>query len=147
MKRNSPIRRARNVRRHNQQSKHQPWQPGNFESLEARQLLATINVGSFGAVANDGRDDRSAIIAAINASAPGDTILFNSGTYNLSDQVFLKGANRTYKGQGTTLHGNDTSRHIFHIQEDNVRVEGFTFNGKPIMIDRVSSTGSGVMNW
>lgn len=104
-----------------------------LDSLEKRELLAQINVTSFGAVANDGKDDLAAIKAAVNASANGDTIYFSSGTFNLSDQVFLKGS-RTYKGDGTTLKG-DPAKHIFHIQQDNTRVEGFTFDGKPIMID------------
>lgn len=115
------------------------------EQLETRTLLATINVGNYGAVPNDGKDDIAAIRSAINASAAGDTIQFASGTYNISDQVFLKGGGRSYKGSsGTILQGNPAN-HIFHIQEDNVRVEGFTFKGKPIMIDKpVRAMVSGV---
>jgi hypothetical protein len=111
-----------------------------FDRLESRQLLASINVTSFGARPNDGGDDLGAIRAAINASANGDTIYFPSGTYNLSDQVFLKGS-RNYLGDNATLHGNDNNRHVLHIQQDNTKVEGFTIEGKPIMID----TGSGAM--
>src|SRR5580765_2979151 len=70
----------------------------NFESLETRQLMATINVTDFGAVANDGRDDRGAVLAAVNASRPGDTVRFSGGTFNISDAMNLPG-DRTYKGE------------------------------------------------
>ncbi len=106
-----------------------------LENLETRQLLSQISVTSFGAAPNDGRDDRSAIQAAVNASSPGDTIFFPSGTYNLSDEIMLKGGGRTYKGDSNTLLQGDRYHHIFHISEDNTRVENFTLDGKPFMVD------------
>ncbi|HMB96279.1 MAG TPA: glycosyl hydrolase family 28-related protein [Tepidisphaeraceae bacterium] len=107
----------------------------NLEHLESRRLLSTVDVTSFGAKPNDGGDDKAAIQAAINASQPGDTILFPAGTYNFSDQVFLKG-NRTYQGAGdsTVLQG-DPARDIFHIQESGVTIQNFKFIGQPIIID------------
>src|SRR5450432_1526893 len=107
----------------------------NLEHLESRRLLSTVDVTSFGAKPNDGGDDKAAIQAAINASQPGDTILFPAGTYNFSDQVFLKG-NRTYQGAGdsTVLQGHP-ARDIFHIQESGVTIQNFKFIGQPIIID------------
>lgn len=105
------------------------------ESLEARSLLSEISVQSFGARPNDGGDDTSAIQAAVNGSQPGDTIVFPGGTYNLSGTVRVKGG-RTYAARdGATLVG-DPAKHIFYVREDNTRIENFTFDGKPIMIDK-----------
>jgi hypothetical protein len=102
-------------------------------------MLSTVNVTNYGAVPNDGRDDRSAIIAAMNASAPGDTIYFPAGTYNVSSDIFLKGGGRVYRGApgdgSTKLVGVD-GNHIFHVQEDNTRIDSFTFDGEPVMIDQ-----------
>jgi len=71
-----------------------------IESLETRRLLASINIADFGARPNDGIDDTAAIRAAINASKPGDTILFTGGIYDVSQTIELK-SNRTYTGGGT----------------------------------------------
>ncbi len=38
------------------------------------------------------------------------------------------------------------SKHIFHIQEDNTRVDGFTLTGKPIMIDNGNHSGIVINN-
>ena len=47
-----------------------PFSPRHrFEQLECRRLFAdTYNVAAYGAVPNDGLDDRAAIQAAMNAS-------------------------------------------------------------------------------
>ncbi len=50
----------------------------------------TINVSAYGAIPNDGLDDRNAIQAAINAATAGKTIVFNPGVYNLKSVVTLK---------------------------------------------------------
>src|SRR5688572_19321722 len=63
----------------------------NLENLENRQLMSVVNVADFGAKPNDGADDKAAIQAAINAAKPGDSVVFNAGTYNLKSQVQLKG--------------------------------------------------------
>ena len=68
-----------------------------LEGLENRQLLSTVDVADFGAVADDGRDDRGAIVAAINASKPGDTVKLVGGTFNVSDEITLS-PDRTYAG-------------------------------------------------
>jgi len=111
-----------------------------FESLETRQMLSTtLSVTSYGAIPNDGRDDRAAIQAAVNASAAGDTVYFPAGTYNLSSEINLKGAGRIYKGApadgATVIKGADADP-IFHIREDNTRIDSFTLDGKPVMIDQ-----------
>ena len=118
--------------------KHQGRKPRvcNFESLEVRQLMATINVNDFGARANDGGDDRAAVLAAMNASKAGDTILFPGGTYNISSAMPTKG-DRTYTGQnGATLVNNGGDRVIFHISENNVRINRLTLQGQGIETSR-----------
>src|SRR5689334_3450885 len=62
----------------------------HFEVLENRQLMSTVNVAAYGAHPNDGGDDRAAIQAAINAAQPGDTVVFDNGTFNINGQVQLK---------------------------------------------------------
>lgn len=103
------------------------------EGLESRTLLAQINVVNFGATPNDGRDDAAAIRSAINASATGDVIFFSAGTYNISDKIMVKG-DRTYDGDKAILKG-DPSKHIFHVQQHNTRIQDLTFEGKPIKVD------------
>ncbi len=67
-----------------------------LEPLELRRLF-TIDVNNFGAPhTGDRADDTSAIQAAINASAPGDTIRFAGGIYDVT-KITLKGS-RTYRG-------------------------------------------------
>src|SRR5688500_19477546 len=69
----------------------------NFESLENRQLMAVVNVADFGAKPNDGQDDRAAIQRAIDASASGDTIQFQAGTYNVNAELHAR-TDRTMNG-------------------------------------------------
>src|SRR3954471_20821220 len=117
---------------------HNNTQPTAFERLETRTLLSQVSVTNFGAVPNNGGDDKGAIQAAVNASGPGDTILFPRGTYNISDEIRLKG-NRTYQGEdGTVIDGSD-AKHIFHVLEDNTKIDRFTLDGKPVMIDQWQS--------
>ncbi|CAN5712534.1 hypothetical protein BH09PLA1_BH09PLA1_03470 [soil metagenome] len=65
--------------------------PKQVEILEKRVLFSSINVADFGAIPNDGIDDRSAIQQAIDHAIKGDKVLFNAGTFNLNGQVALKG--------------------------------------------------------
>ncbi len=62
---------------------------------------ATLNVVSYGAVPNDGGDDRAAIQNAINASSAGDTVYFPGGTYRLSGAIYPKSGIRL-AGTNTT---------------------------------------------
>ncbi|CAN5709463.1 hypothetical protein BH09PLA1_BH09PLA1_20470 [soil metagenome] len=75
----------------------------SLETLEKRQLLSTVNITSFGALANDSGDDTSAINAAIRQSSPGDVIAVPAGTFNLSSTITLP-SDRTLQGaKGSTL--------------------------------------------
>ena len=58
--------------------------PVAFEELENRALFSQILVSAYGAVANDNRDDRNAVVAAFNAARAGDTIVFGSGKYEFA---------------------------------------------------------------
>src|SRR5688572_17757102 len=79
------------VRRNSNAGNKKMSEAMNLENLENRQLMSVVNVADFGAKPNDGADDKAAIQAAINAAKPGDSVVFNAGTYNLKSQVQLKG--------------------------------------------------------
>src|SRR4051812_32386932 len=66
--------------------------PTQVENLENRVLFSTINPSQFGAIPNDGNDDRNAIQEAVDHANKGDKIVFDAGTYNLHSQVTLHGA-------------------------------------------------------
>ncbi len=103
-----------------------------LETLEHRQLLATINVADFGAIPNDGINDTAKIQNAINASASGDTIQFNAGRYDIGE-LMLK-SSRNYKGvAGSILRSSGT--------EFGQRIE---FNGKDINVSTLRFEGAGV---
>ena len=72
-----------------------------FELLENRVLFNTLNAADFGAIPDDGSDDRGAIQAAIDHANPGDKVVFNSGTFNLNGQVNLKGGITLSTASGT----------------------------------------------
>jgi hypothetical protein len=106
----------------------------SFEILENRVLFSRINVADFGADPRDGRDDRAAIQAAINASDRGDTIAFDAGTYNVSGPLKFK-SSRVYTGaftgaRGTTLDFDNTQFGV-HLDGDasDVVIKHFTFAG------------------
>jgi hypothetical protein len=106
------------------------------ELLEIRKLLTTVNITDFGAIPNDGQNDSGAIQNAIAHSNDGDTIYFPKGTYNIGTTLNPAG-NRNYIGaNGAILQSADTTHHVFHITQDNIRIENFTFNGDPIVIDK-----------
>src|SRR4051812_17558118 len=65
--------------------------PKQVENLENRVLFSTINPAQFGALPNDGKDDRGAIQEAVHHAKKGDKIVFDAGTFNLQRQVTLKG--------------------------------------------------------
>ena len=84
---------------------------------------------------NDGHNDSAAVQAAINHSSSGDTIYFPAGTYNFATELRPAG-NRNYIGANhAILQSNDTT-HVFHVQQDNIKIENFTFIGDPIVIDK-----------
>jgi fibronectin type 3 domain-containing protein len=100
-----------------------------LEQLEQRRLMAAINVTDFGARPNDGIDDTNAIRSAINASKPGDTVVFSGGTYNVNDKIrFL--SHRTYNGGGTIAR---TPGQDFIADTDgentNIKINNLTFQG------------------
>jgi hypothetical protein len=103
--------------------------PSFFESLERRVLLATVNVSDFGAVPNDGRDDRAAIQNAINASAGGDVINFGAGEYTIGATIKLRG-DRQYIGNSTTLKWAGGADRVMEARYvSNLTIKGFTSDG------------------
>ncbi|WP_428939034.1 NPCBM/NEW2 domain-containing protein [Fontivita pretiosa] len=113
-----------------------------LEFLELRKLLSTLSVMDFGAVPDGaGGDDSAAIRAAIDASAPGDTIYFPAGVYDIGSTIYIKG-DRIYRGDGNAELKAPGHYHIFKVHVNNVRIEGLSFDGKPIFLDR----DGGLMN-
>jgi hypothetical protein len=58
---------------------------------------AELRVEDFGAIANDGLDDRAAIQRAIDASSAGDVIQFTGGRYTINSTLNIRGQ-RSYRG-------------------------------------------------
>src|SRR3954454_19064 len=111
--------------------------PLHFDPLEQRRLLsAVINVSNYGARPSDSGDDRGAILAAVNASAPGDTILFSGGSFIVSETLNLP-SGRTYRGEsGAALVGRGGDGAIIDFHVNNVTVTGLTLNGGGIFLDQ-----------
>jgi Ca2+-binding RTX toxin-like protein len=122
--------------------------------------MPTFHVSDFGAVANDGIDDRVAIQAALDAAqaAGGGTVILGEGQYDLSDHpgiasfgclritsnITLQGAGMAANGGGTVLRlmdgssGNITGIVRTPVQQvtENVTITGFTIDG-----NRANTTG------
>ncbi len=111
-------------------SPRRPLSNDFLQSLEPRELLATINVADYGANPNDGNDDRSAIVNAINHSNDGDTIYFpaatvSGGTYRISQEISGNtggvtkslGRGRIYKGETTFVTNGDGT---FSVQDRSI---------------------------
>src|SRR5262245_38124160 len=109
----------------------------NFEQLETRQLMATVNVADFGARVNDGVNDLAALQSAMNAAGAGGTVVFNSGVYDLPDGMKFT-SNRIYQGNtgGTILRGKNSQGWLIHAEGDNFTFKGLTFEGGGVFLDR-----------
>ena len=95
-----------------------------------------IDVTRFGAAPGDDADDRRAIQRAIDASKPGDTVRFPSGTFDCSGTIFLR-SNRTYQGTGdTTLRFNDLAADVYGV--------AFLPNCAEVAFDGFQIVGAGV---
>jgi hypothetical protein len=94
----------------------------------------TVNVNDHGARPNDGMDDSAAVQRAINASAGGDTILFEAGTYHFARRVDPIGGGRTLRGQGTTLQATG-NQSVFYFRGKGLLITGFRFVGRGIFMD------------
>jgi hypothetical protein len=130
----STFRRARFSQEHRAMFRPSVSARAALENLEARRLLSTIDITDFGAIPNDRADDSTAIQRAIDSSSEGDAIFFPAGLFNLKRSLHLAG-DRIYIASGAVLKARRIN-HIFVIQTDNVRIEGFVFSGKAIFLDK-----------
>jgi hypothetical protein len=92
----------------------------------------TISVATYGAIPNDGLNDKTAITNAINAAGSGDTIIFPTGTYNLDGagtklMLFSKN-NLVIDGQGSILTCTTWSIVFGCYSSNNITVKNFTVN-------------------
>jgi hypothetical protein len=112
-----------------------------FQKLESRELFAVISVTSFGAVPNDGGNDRAAIQAAISASQNGDTILFDGGVFDVSGfssaDGFIIPGDRTLRGDnGGTIKGKASNGQVITTHSSNVTFYGLGFDGGGVFLDK-----------
>ena len=105
--------------------------PQLIENLENRILFSTFNVADFGAAPDDGRDDRAAVQAAIdagrNGGEPADAVLFPKGTYEIRGTLRLPG--------GVSLSGKNKANLTFTTGRSEFAIElepnasGITIDG------------------
>lgn len=99
----------------------------------SQQSSGTLNVISdCGARGNGSSDDASAIQSCINQAAPGQTIYFPNGTYNLSKSLNVKGGIR-YAGESTNavLHASNMGTWIFIFPwsgANDITIDSLTFD-------------------
>lgn len=100
------------------------------------QPTQTLKVTSFGATGDGKTDDTRAIQKAVDASNPGDTLLFPAGTFLVRSVVLKAGVH--YLGQGATIRRPDrqskwtrTFTTAFSSDEDSpwTILEGLSFDG------------------
>ena len=111
---------------------------------------ATLNVKDYGAKGDGLRDDTEPIQAAIDASAPGDTILFFPGAYRLSAPLQLL-SYRSYLGQGgAQLLGRKGSFSAITPWNSTTRItiDGLVFSaaGLAVLGDQVPATAARISN-
>jgi hypothetical protein len=98
--------------------------------LQPPLLAATIDVTQHGATLNLATDSAKAIQAAINRSAPGDTILFPAGIYAISTTLTLR-SDRDYTGSNAILKRTGAEGFAACTESDqgkNMLVKGLTFD-------------------
>jgi hypothetical protein len=115
-----------------------------FESLETRTLFSTLNIASYGAVPNDGRDDTSAIVAALRASSDGDTILIPTGSFQVSSMIDPRGGGRTITGQSGAILKQTTQSFVFHVTGSNLTIRNISFQGRGVFIDSPSGMNANI---
>ncbi len=76
--------------------------PTRLEILENRLLFNTIRPGDFGAIPNDGKDDRVALQAAINAAKKGDIVQLAPGQYDVDGTIAI-GAKKRVRGEANRV--------------------------------------------
>lgn len=114
---------------------------GGLALLWPSQLVhaALIDVTAFGAIPNDGLDDRAAIQAAIASATSGDTVFIPTGSFHISNSIIPK-SGITLAGDGrdvtTILPTAGMSASMVRLQPagmtpapSNVQLTGFTLDG------------------
>jgi polygalacturonase len=91
----------------------------------------TLSVVDFGAVPDDGRDDQAAIQNAIDAAAPGTTVVFPAGTYHHSALLQVRAERVTLWGYGASVIGTNREKHAIVLWGDYTSVVGLTVSANP----------------
>ena len=100
-------------------------------------LLSTINVWDYGAVANDGRDDSAAVMAAVKAAHGGDTLKFGAGRYDFDSRVEIRvGLDIVGDGRSSTTVRARDGIHAFWFRYAGLHVSEITFDGGAFLLDR-----------
>lgn len=107
-----------------------PLAPCRLETLERRQLLAAVDITRFGGIPDDNRDDTAALMAAIRATAPGDTVNIPAGTFQISNTIELPTGRSLQGVKGSSKLDFVVGRRAFAIEIDansaNVVIDGLT---------------------
>jgi hypothetical protein len=110
---------------------------------------AGVDVRSFGAIPNDGKDDSAAIQRAIDAAGNGATIVFPAGRFNIARTLDPRGM-RTFAGttklawrgdevvpESQTILSADDDHFLFYFSSGrDLTFRNLTFNGRAIVADR-----------
>ncbi|MGH7178619.1 MAG: NPCBM/NEW2 domain-containing protein, partial [Tepidisphaeraceae bacterium] len=115
-----------------QRNRHK--KPVNLEKLEKRTLFSSIKLADFGALPNDGIDDRAAIQAAIDSASSHDVIRFDAGTYNLNSPVTVR--------SGITLKGVEGAKVQMNLGGSDVYGIIVAGNSSDVTIDGLDITSN-----
>lgn len=86
----------------------------------------TVDVRSYGAVPDDGRDDTAAIQAALNALAPGQWLVFPAGRYQHHARLLVQTARVVLWSEGATLHATNPDDQAVVLAADGAAIYNFT---------------------
>lgn len=85
-----------------------------------------VDVRTFGAMPDDGRDDTAAIQAALNALTPGQWLVFAAGTYQHNARLQVRTARVVLWSDGATLHATNPEDQAVVLGADGAAIYNFT---------------------
>jgi len=85
-----------------------------------------VDVRSFGAVPDDGRDDTASIQAALNSLTAGQWLVFPAGTYLHSSRLVVATARVVLWSEGATLQATNAQDQAIELAADGASIYNFT---------------------
>lgn len=86
----------------------------------------SVDVRKFGAIADDGVDDTTAIQAALDALQPGQWLIFPAGTYQHSKSLVVRTPGAVLWSEGATLHATNPLDQAVLLTADGASIYQFT---------------------